>query len=330
LEINKAASGGSLRIPASFNGVFSIKVSHHRTLEMNSTMCVMGPLATSAADLTIAYRICAKPNPDDPVQSKFALSIPPGLSEKKTIGICKEWWSMADPRVQEVCQEAVDYFGSKNGYDIIDIEIPNLWHGQLAHAASVVAEMSAFARSRTSKPSDWLSIVGAPNQVLMSVGQHSNATDYITMAQLRQVMMEHLAFLYEKYPGLMILSPTSPLPGWRIKPGDEVYGMSDTNLTIRNMAFVFLANLTGCPAVTGPAGYIEPEQGDGKIPIGLMSMGEWGQEERLLSWARELEAYLHEAYPGGRIRPSGWVDVIGLAKGTVKAEAAEASDGDGE
>lgn len=103
--------------------------------------------------------------------------------------------------------------------------------------------------------------------------------------------------------------------GWPIVPGDEAYGMSDTNTTIRNMLYVFLANLTGTPSLSAPVGYVDPDQGEGKLPIGLMATGEWGSEEHLLAWAGEVEEYLHNATEFGRRRPSEWLDVVDLVKG---------------
>ena len=131
----------------------------------------------------------------------------------------------------------------------------------------------------------------------------------------------HLAFLFKKHPGLLILTPTTPDAGWKIAPGDEAYGFSDGNTTIREMMYIWLANSTGCPAVSAPVGYVEPEQGEGKLPVGLMAMGEWGAEEQLLAWAAEAESYLHGAIGGGRRRPDGWANVIKLAEQVEKVGA---------
>ena len=80
------------------------------------------------------------------------------------------------------------------------------------------------------------------------------------------------------------------------------------------MLYTFLANMTGLPAVSAPVGYVDPEQGEGRLPIGLMAVGEWGCEEQLLGWAKEVEDYLHEKYDGGRVRPKSWLDVLRAAK----------------
>lgn len=106
------------------------------------------------------------------------------------------------------------------------------------------------------------------------------------------------------------------MAGWPIsQEGDLKYGVSDANLTLRNMEYIWLANFTGCPAISCPAGYAEPVKGNGSVPVGIMGMGEWGSEDELIEWGRECEGWLNEKYEGGRVRPKGWEDVLKLAEG---------------
>ncbi|CAM1504484.1 Fc.00g020750.m01.CDS01 [Cosmosporella sp. VM-42] len=307
-------AGGSARIPASFNGIYGLKTSHHRTMFMNNTMCITGPLAATVADLTIAYRVMSQPNPECPIQGRFGLSIPPLPSAKKVMGIYKDWWDQADPRVREVCEKAVDYFANKCGYDIIDISIPYTPEAQLAHSVICITEMAEAARRRTPNPADWLTLVGPANKVVLTVGTKTPGADFLKYNSLRELVMRHLAFLFQKHPGLLIMTPTTPMVGWPIVNGDEKYGMSDTNKTIKNMLYIFLANMTGTPALSAPVGYLDPEQGEGKLPVGLMATGEWGSEEQLLAWAGEAEDYLYHGIEGSRRRPAEWLDVLGLVQ----------------
>lgn len=312
-------AGGSTRIPAAFNGVYGMKTTHHRTMHFDFTTCVCSPIAASVADLTIAYRTISQPDPDQHSGRMFALSKPPAPGVKKVMGIYRDWWKQADPRVQEICEKAVAHFAENNGYEIVDISIPFIAEARMAHGAICVVELAEMARRRTPNPADWLSIVGPTNKILLSVAALTPGADYLEYNALREVMMRHLAFLFQKYPGLMIMTPVTPLIGWGITPGDESYGLSDTNTTIKNMMYIFLANLVGTPAVTAPVGYVDPEQGEGRLPIGMQAMGEWGSEEQLLAWAGEAEKYLHEAVDGGRRRPKTWFDVLGKAKEGLEA-----------
>jgi Asp-tRNA(Asn)/Glu-tRNA(Gln) amidotransferase A subunit family amidase len=303
-------AGGSIRVPASFNGVYGLKPSHHRTVAMDSSVCVTGPLAATVADLTLAYRIMAQPDPSCSRSGRFARSVPPSPSGPKVIGVYDDWWAHADPHVAAACRAAVDHLAKSNGYEVIQITIPHLPEAGIAHANTCVAEMADQARGRTVRRQDWLRLVNLPNRVIMSIAEQTDAQTYKRCQRLRGLIMRHLAFLFREHPGLLIVTPTSPLPGWPVAPGDDARGFMDANVTIDNMSYVFLANTSGCPAVSCPIGYVDPKVGQGKIPVGLMAMGEWGAEEQLLAWAGECEAYLRDAYPGGRVRPEGWLDVI--------------------
>ncbi|KAK3309516.1 amidase signature domain-containing protein [Chaetomium strumarium] len=307
-------AGGSIRIPASFCGVYGLKPTYNRTCQMSSSMVVMGPIASTVADLTTAYRLMSQPNADDPPQNLFAVSTPPDPSAKKYLGICREWIATASADVISVFDQAVAHLISHLGYEVVDIKLPFLREGHIAHAGTCLTEAAADARARASNPSRYLKLLNYPNRILVATGTQTAAGDYLRYGQIRQVIMQHLAFLFEKYPGLLVVTPTSPMAGWPIRPGDETFGFCDGNLTMDNMRFVWYANTSGCPAVACPAGYVDPAQGEGKLPVGLMAMAEWGAEEQLLGFARHVEGYLNEVYPGGRQRSKEWADVIALAR----------------
>lgn len=306
-------AGGSIRIPACFNAIYGLKPSQHRTEAMNSTVCVTGPIAATVADLTVAYRLMSQPNPDCPTQSLFGLSMPPPPSATKLMGVYRDWWKQADPRVADACDGAVDWFAKERGYELVDISIPYLPEAQLAHGSICVVEMAESARRRTPNPADWLSLVGPANRLLLSVATQTPAADFLKFNALRTLLMQHLTHLFRKHPGLLIVTPTTPLVGWPKAPGDDSCGLSNTNMTFRNMMYVFLSNMTGTPSVSAPVAYADPDQGQGKLPVSLMAMAEWGAEEQLLSWAAEAEHYLHNVYAEGRRRPDAWLDVIDLA-----------------
>ncbi|KAK4136831.1 amidase signature enzyme [Trichocladium antarcticum] len=307
-------AGGSVRIPTAFCGTYGLKTTHNRTMGLSSSVGIVGPMAATAADLTIAYRHMAQPNPHDPAQNLHALSIPRSPSAPKPLGICREWVATAAPDVLTVFDAAVAHLTTHLNYTLVPIQLPFLRQGQIAHAATTLAESASDALSRAADPARYLAPLNYPNRVLLAAGAQTPALDYLRYGQIRHVIMQHLAHLFAAHPGLVVLTPTTPLAGWPIHPGDQRYGCSDGNLSIRNMTFAWLANTSGCPAVSFPGGYVAPVQGEGVLPVGVMAMGEWGAEEQLLGVAGEVEGYLNEVYPGGRRRPEEWADVIGLAR----------------
>ena len=132
--------------------------------------------------------------------------------------------------------------------------------------------------------------------------------------------MQHIASLFQKYSGLLIVTPTTPMAGWHISGGaaDLKYGVSDANSSLRNMTFVWMANFLGCPSLSVPVGRVAPKEEEGKIPVGLMAMAEWGEEEQLFAWGRVGEEWAWEEREERMAKPGKWVDVIKLAEGEME------------
>lgn len=308
-----ADGGGSIRIPSQYCGVFGLKTTHGRvsgapSASLASSTGVHGPMAANMTDLEIAYRVMAKPDPASPTSVQFPMPRPHTGGRNKVLGIYKTWFERADPIVQSTCQKAIDHLVTKHGYTVVDITIPHIHSGQLAHSMTILSEISS------SHPD--VSGLTPANKVLISVGSKTPAIDFLLAQRLRTILMEHLAYLFQQHPGLVIVTPTTPNAGWPIHggEGDLKYGVSDANMSIRSMEYVWLANFTGLPSLAMPVGYVEPVMGEGKVPVGLMGTGEWGSEDALIEWGYDGESWLNQGLEGGRRRPEAWVDVLRLGK----------------
>ena len=259
------------------------------------------------ADLEYAYRIMAMPNPSDSISSMFPVPVPTSAKQDRVIGICKPWFDLADPSVLNACYAAISHYES-SGYGVIDITIPYLSEGQLAQAVTILSEISSGISS--------VSGLTSANKILISVGKQTPASDFLLAQKMRNLLMQHLAFLFEQHPGLLIVTPTTPNAGWHISGGaaDLKAGVSDANMSVRNMNYVWLANFSGCPAISIPVGRVDAKEGKGKIPVGLMAMGEWGAEDSLIEWGRVGEQWALESGEDRIRKPENWVDVMKLAK----------------
>jgi amidase len=250
-------------------------------------------MAASIDDLALAYRVMAAPPPADldAVSSGFPdpLTTVPSESTQstrtKTIGIVRGWVDRADPRVRDLFDAAVNFYRNQKGYDVVDIEIPYLLEGQHAHAITILGEIATAVR-----PADVSRLLPHTKVLIAISGSKSTGTDLIAAQKLRNLLMCHLSHLFRKYPGLIVLTPTTPIPGWKIEAGEKdlTHGVSDGKMSARNMEYVWLANFTGCPAINCPVGYAPGTN----MPIGIMGMGEWGSEEALISFARDGEGIL--------------------------------------
>ncbi|KAL6708837.1 hypothetical protein ACN47E_002244 [Coniothyrium glycines] len=302
--------GGSVRIPSCYCGLYGLKPSHSRVSvspmpDAGKSVTVRGPLASSMADLEISYRVLAQPNPSSYPSSHFSAPRKHTGPRNKVLGIYKPWLDRADPIVQEACHSALQYLQSALGYRVIDITLPLLHQGQLAHAMTILAE---GASSTTQS----LYALTPPNRILMSVARQTPATDFLLAQRVRTMLMEHLAHLFHTHPGLVIVTPTTPNAGWPIEDGELTHGVTNGNQQVRNMEYVWLANFTGVPCIQFPVGYVQGVKGEGKVPVGLSGHGEWGSEDALIEFGFDGERFLHEGSGEGRVMPGGWVDVLKL------------------
>ena len=95
-----------------------------------------------------------------------------------------------------------------------------------------------------------------------------------------------------------------------------------------------MANFLGMPALSVPAGFVkaEGEEGageeadEGGIPVGLMGMAEWTDEEGLLAWGVHAEAVGADR----RRRPGIWVDVVERARNEMQVAVDTNDDGKSE
>jgi Asp-tRNA(Asn)/Glu-tRNA(Gln) amidotransferase A subunit family amidase len=268
------------------------------------SVVVRGPLATSMADLELSYRVLAQPDPSSFPSSHFSPPRAQTGPRNKVLGIYKPWFDRADPPVQEACHSALRYLQSELGYQIVDISIPHLREGGIAHAMTILAEGVDLTRS--------IWDLTPPNRILMSASKQTPAVDFLLAQRVRNAIMEHLAHLFQKHPGLVIVTPTTPNAGWAIEPADLACGMSNANMTLRSMEYVWLANFTGLPCIQFPVGYVDGVKGKGKIPVGLSGNGDWGSEDGLIEFGYDGERWLHEGLEGGKVRPEGWVDILNL------------------
>lgn len=311
--------GGSIRIPAAFCGLYGLKVGQSRCSVFPAehganTVAVCGPLSPNIDDLALAYRIMAQPCPQDPVNKMFhhtttrqALHVDD--TGKRYLGIDREWVALSDPEVLDMFNAAVRYYAEVQGYEVVDIKIPLNGVNEMAFTLTILAETMTAIQPEMVKQLQY------PNQILLNVsGFHATAQDLLACNRLRDRAMRHMAWLWEKYPGMLMLTPTTPCAGWKIrKPSDvtDGYGASDPDTSLRSMEYSCFANWVGTPAISCPMGYAKSN-----IPVGIMALGEWGSEEQLIRFAERHEGLLGEA---GVRRPTGdgnWVDVLSKAKKT--------------
>ncbi|KAK5091259.1 hypothetical protein LTR05_001440 [Lithohypha guttulata] len=309
--------GGSIRIPSSCCGLYGLKPSQNRVScypaqDSPNTLAVCGPMSPSIDDLALAFRIMAQPCPDDPVNLLFPLSnsleaLKESATDKMYLGIDRDWVKLADPDVLDRFNAAVQYYVQIHGYETVDIKIPLQSENQKAFSLTILAETMSVL-----KPGQMSELQHANQLVLNVSGVHATAQDLIACARLRERAMRHLSWLWTQYPGMLLLTPTMPFAGLKVrKPSDvtDGYGAADPDTELRSMEFTCFGNWVGAPAITCPVGYTKDS-----LPIGIMALGEWGSEEQLIQFARKHEGFLEAEGVRRPMRDGNWIDVLAQAK----------------
>ena len=333
--------GGSIRVPSAFCSTYGLKPSHgrlsHKPGVNHSNSCaVNAALAADIISLTACYRIIGAPDPACSTSSLFpplpSLAFPPPSPKQSSngrfLGIPESWFSRSTPAIQRLCHSLLDRLVSTYNYTLVPISIPFLPEGQSAHAMTVLSDAA------TALPSTYN--LTAANKILIALGTVTPSTDYVLAQKLRQLLMQHLSFLWKHHPGMIIVTPTTPCAGWQIgRPEvDLKSGISDGDTTQSTMEYAWMANFLGMPALSVPAGFVgaEGENGagveadEGGIPVGLMGMGEWASEESLLDWGAHAEAVGADR----RRKPEIWVDVTERARVEMQSVGDEGNIGDEE
>ncbi|CAM0135316.1 hypothetical protein VKS41_000099 [Umbelopsis sp. WA50703] len=289
-----ADGGGSIRIPASFCGLYGLKATHARISgfgcqHLAPTVGVSGPIAASADDMALTYAIIA--GRDEKDQATFMQ--PPVKLDSYTntksldglrIGIFKAWNDhVMDPIISEKIEVFKQHFASL-GATFVDIEIPELEDARKAHAITISTEISNYVRSKGPVARGKLLY---SNRILCCVADTLKPVDYVRAQQIRTRCMQHVMQLFKPADGKgidLILTPSTAITSPELHPSLLTHGMSNNPMTSDAMRYAFLANFIGIPAVQVPAGF------DARgLPVGLQLMAEWWNEELLLRMAKVCE-----------------------------------------
>jgi amidase len=282
--------GGSLRNPASFCGVVGLRPSLGRvptwpTLNQWETTSVSGPMGRTVGDVALLLSVMAGPDPRVPLAlgDDGAGFTPPlggtlaGLRVGYTVDLGGAL--VVDPQVAAVLEGAGRLMVS-NGASVFDAH-PDLtgaddtfrtlraWHFQAAYGDLLRSHPDAF------KPSL------ADN---IRAGERLSGADVARAFQQRTALSEAMRRFFTEYDVLLL--PTSQVPPF---PADQEYPTEIDGRPMETyldwMRSAYLITVTGCPAISVPAGRTP----DG-LPVGVQLVGPHGQDRRLLEIASAFEA----------------------------------------
>lgn len=296
-------TGGSIREPASFNGVVGIKptygtVSRYGVVAMASSTDVVGVFTTNVSDAELVMDIMSgKDSKDMTTLPDFFKSISSAKSGQK-IGIVKEF--MTDDinedvrlRVEEYIQRLRD-----GGHIVEEVSLPIVHHTLAMYYIIVPAEVSSnlarydgirFGR-RAEGVTTLAELYGrsrnegfvTENKRRIMIGSYVLSSGYFDAyyqqaQRARTLLIRELDELFKSYD--VLIGPVTPMPAFKI--GENV---NDPIKMYLADIITVPASLAGIPALSVPAGMTQTG-----LPVGVQLMGPRRSDAQLLALAKSME-----------------------------------------
>jgi aspartyl-tRNA(Asn)/glutamyl-tRNA(Gln) amidotransferase subunit A len=281
--------GGSVRIPASINGVFGIKPTWGRVSRsgdaFGGTVAHVGPLATSTIDLAHALEILGGIDANDPQTfaaprreaGSFVAALSRGV-RGMVIGVPDSEWQDASKPVQRAGRAALAAL-EKEGAKLVPVNLELAKHaaaiGYVVIAGEARAELREDWRDHQSEMSDDLIVSLAGLDAFTSL-------EYLDVCRLRTGLRRELARAFREIDLLALPSTVSAAP--RVTDAEMRSGFLDSKAIDSLCRFMFLGNLSGLPALSAPVG-----ADDSGLPLGLQLVGDAWDEATIFAAAGHLE-----------------------------------------
>jgi len=294
-------TGGSIRQPASFNGVYGVKptygtVSRYGVVAMASSTDVIGCFTTTAEDAELVMSIMAGKDERDmtTLPDFFA---PEASVVPLKIGVIAE--SMNDDVDAEVRQATRGYIEKLKaaGHTVDEVNLPILKYTLAMYYIIMPAEVSSnLARydgiryGLRAEAQTLAELYGktrdqgfvTENKRRIMIGSYVLSSGffdayYLQAQKARTLLIAEYKKLFETYD--VLVSPTAPTPAFKL--GENT---SDPIKMYLADIMTVPASLAGLPAINVPAG-----KSEAGLPIGVQLTGWRRDDAKLLALAKSLE-----------------------------------------
>ncbi len=284
--------GGSIRCPASVNGIVGLKpttgrVSRRGVVPMSSTFDNVGPMTRTVEDCALLLGAMAGHDPRDitsldvPVPD-FTAGIESGIKGMR-LGVERDFFfpSRLTDEVRNATEGALSFFASQ-GATVIDVRIPELEFAVPIAMPPILADTTAFHRRWIRQRADRYD---PRTRVMIELGELIPATHYVKAQRARRVLRDRVRSTFDRFRLDALVAPTLPMPTVPVEDLNLVLndasGESPGSSYFRQCV---AANVIGIPALSIPAGF----SGAG-LPIGIDLFGRPLQERTLFQIARSYE-----------------------------------------
>ena len=302
-----SSTGGSVRQPASFCGVYGFKptygrISRYGLIAYGSSFDQLGLLAHDPADIALGLEIMAGADNFDATAPNQPV---PRYSQARNEGSKRVAYfadilenEAVDKAIRNTTTRAIEELRVQGHevepvtFDYFDYVVPTYYVLTTAEASSNLSRYDGMRYGRRADGADTLEETytksrtegfGTEVQRRILLGTFVLSSGYYDAffgkaQRARRVIQEQLRSILTYYD--FILLPVSPSLPWPV--GDQ---LNDPVANYLADIYTVLANLAGLPAIAIPAG-IDPE---GHLPVGYQLMADLWEEEALLSFADRIK-----------------------------------------
>ena len=282
--------GGSIRIPASFSGIFGIKPSQGRVPRYGGLgrpaanhFSQSGPMTRTVADCALLLQVLAGPDSRDPTSIRqaapdFSAGLDAGVRGMRLAWTPDYGYAGVDPEVARVTETAARLFeelgASVETPDFaIEDPFPAFWD---VFATSAFTSYGHLLEQHRNDFSEY---------GLRSIEHGAE----VTGADLSRAILwvdqlgRRLEDFFDEYD--LLLSPTMAVPAFPIGQRPTNIGGKEVEPFWGYLPFTYPINMTGQTASSVPCGFSQ----DG-MPIGLHIVGPRGSEAKVLQASAAFEA----------------------------------------
>jgi aspartyl-tRNA(Asn)/glutamyl-tRNA(Gln) amidotransferase subunit A len=297
-------TGGSVRCPASFCSVVGFKptyglVSRYGLISYANSLEQIGPFGRSVADVTAILNVVAGHDEHDHTTASSKPHYTTGKERPMRIGVVKEFVEGADPEVTKIVHASADRLESM-GCKCDQVSVSTVENALASYYTIATAEASSnlarydnirygfdmspegyewnsyFAKARSNFGEEVKRRIIVGSYVLSS-GYYGKY--YLKAQQVRSLLRRDLRLLFKQYD--VLIGPTMPILPFKI--GEK---LDDPLKMYLVDVDTVVANLTGMPAISVPAGFV------GNLPVGVQMMADSFKEQDLLDAASMVEKSL--------------------------------------
>lgn len=273
-------TAGSIRVPASINGVVGVKPTYARVattgiIPLSPSMDHCGPIAKTVRDAGVLLSALLEADPSIETEPR---------GRRVRLGVPAEYTSDADldTSVSASFNMALDTFRAL-GIECVGVSVPNLTIATTAGITIIAAEASSMHQQTVRQVPEGY---GEALRMALRFGEGILATDYLRAVRFREPFKAAMAELFRDKRLDALAFPTLP---FSTVPAESIGGHSDmqdrqASPLGRALPHTVPFNFTGQPAVSLPCG----RDAEG-LPIGLQLVGRPFRDVELLSIAARFE-----------------------------------------